>query len=87
MILRAWAVWGCTYRVAAGLLVAYALYLVVVVGVSCYLWKIGYGASRERWDERGADRGVGSALPPVGGVCLAAVPGNVVPSLLCATFA
>ncbi|KAG9313167.1 hypothetical protein JVU11DRAFT_6621 [Chiua virens] len=58
VIMRAWVIWGCTYRAGVWLFTLYLIYLFTVVGIACYLWEHGYG----------------SALPPVDGVCVTVIP-------------
>ena len=37
--MRAWAIWGCSYRVTVRFFSLYTLYLVTVFGVACYFWR------------------------------------------------
>ncbi|KAF9237053.1 hypothetical protein BU15DRAFT_63435 [Melanogaster broomeanus] len=36
VLMRAWAIWGCTYRVAVWLILLYVLYILVVIGMTTY---------------------------------------------------
>ncbi|KAF9237055.1 hypothetical protein BU15DRAFT_63437 [Melanogaster broomeanus] len=37
VLMRAWAIWGCTYRVAVWLILLYVLYVLVVIGMLAYI--------------------------------------------------
>ncbi|KAF9233241.1 hypothetical protein BU15DRAFT_54163, partial [Melanogaster broomeanus] len=37
VLMRAWAIWGCTYRAAVLLIVLYVIYILVVVRLSVYI--------------------------------------------------
>ncbi|KAF9233747.1 hypothetical protein BU15DRAFT_66317 [Melanogaster broomeanus] len=37
VLMRAWAIWGCTYRAAVLLILLYVVYILVVVGMAAYI--------------------------------------------------
>lgn len=41
--MRAWAIWGCTYRAIVWLMSLYVLYLVTLLVIVCLTWRYGGG--------------------------------------------